>query len=67
MTSDQENAANAALIAAAPELLEALQFTRGYVEGQKASELSEHGFTEEHWDTLLAHVDAAIAKAEGRS
>jgi hypothetical protein len=48
---DDENEANARLIAAAPDLLEALQFV-----------MSAHG---EQLDTAFAQAHAAIAKATG--
>jgi hypothetical protein len=46
--------ANAHLIAAAPELLHALQMARSYIIASGAK----------HWEKDLAKVDAAIAKAE---
>lgn len=51
MTSDGPAAANACLIAAAPELLEALKYARRFLRGL---------------DHDVEYVDAAIAKAEGR-
>jgi len=47
--------ADARLIAAAPELLHALQMARSYIIASGAK----------HWEKDLAKVDAAIAKAEG--
>lgn len=53
---DAEDAANARLIATAPELLEALRDAAKYL---------SYGVPESH--PLLQGVDAAIAKAEGRA
>jgi hypothetical protein len=47
--------ANARLIAAAPDLLDALKMARSYIIATGAK----------HWEKDLAKVDAAIAKAEG--
>ena len=52
----EPNPQDARLIAAAPDLLEALKVARGYVE--------EHACGKPHED--LSIVDAAIAKAEGK-
>jgi predicted mannosyl-3-phosphoglycerate phosphatase (HAD superfamily) len=57
---DAESAANAALIAAAPELLSALRMARDYLEG-----IAERN-NDEETDATLRYVDAALAKAEGR-
>lgn len=48
----EENLANAALIAAAPEMLEALKYARRFLKPEGAD---------------LSFIDAAIAKAEGRN
>lgn len=54
----EEDVANGHLIAAAPELLEALQSSRWYV--KQAGQLSSDAFA------LLDSIDAAIAKALGQ-
>jgi hypothetical protein len=53
---NSEQRANARLIAAAPELLHALQMARSYIIASGAK----------HWEKDLAKVDAALAKAEGK-
>lgn len=55
--------ANARLAAAAPEMLEALKAARMIVEDSVGHDLYVAG----HIDSLLAKIDAALAKAEGRS
>lgn len=59
---EAEAAANAFLIAAAPELLEALKAARS---AWLAEANSGDGVNEEQ-EPILAQVDAAIAKAEGK-
>jgi len=56
--------ANARLIAAAPELLDALKDTAGYLEAidNAANQIGERSAIQ----TKLATIRAAIAKAEGR-
>ena len=53
------NAANRALIAAAPELLEALNLAEGFIAGFEDDELQE-GMPE-----MLAQIRTALAKATG--
>lgn len=55
-TADEK--ANAALIAAAPELLGALKMAEGYIAGVATNEPEEQ-------DKLMAVIRAAIAKARG--
>lgn len=50
--------ANAHLIAAAPEMLDALQHARAFIDTERCACGD--------CDALIAHVDAAIAKAEGK-
>ena len=60
--------ANARLIAAAPELLAALRAVGDYIIDTKAA-FSDHwdGEDEESFSNVMDWIDAAIAKAEGRS
>lgn len=52
----KENKANAILFAAAPELLDALHFCRGFICGA--------GFKDEPTNCIFKVIDEAIAKAE---
>jgi len=56
---DAEAEANARLIAAAPELLAALEIAEGFISGFEGDELQEGV------DWMLSTIRAAIAKAEG--
>lgn len=58
-----EREANANLIAAAPELLEALKYAREEI----ALRVVEDGGTKYSIQKACAKLDAAIAKAEGRA
>lgn len=61
-----EVAANVRLIAAAPELLEALTVARGWHQGDnwRASEVPAQAAK---WQEQMDRIDAAIAKATGAS
>lgn len=62
--SDEEVAANARLIAAAPELLEALKTTALNIRSLHGA---QHGVVYEAYSVWLRIVEDAIAKAEARS
>jgi hypothetical protein len=62
----EESEANARLIAAAPELLEALQKAREYVAKVNGSIVGAIGHDNTIVKPDLDLIDAAIAKAEGR-
>jgi hypothetical protein len=57
-----EDEANMRLIAAAPDLLEALKQVMGWVESW-----SPNFVEDEEWPEAKYYINAAIAKAEGRS
>lgn len=67
---DTMTKADAHLIAAAPEMYEALKHAIGILENMDVDALGESGTSEDSWllrDEYLHHFRAAIAKAEGRS
>ncbi len=59
----EESAANACLMAAAPDLLEALKSMRRLA----AVHMKARGFSAEDIEQSFPQTDAALAKAEGRS
>lgn len=59
---NERGADNARLIAAAPELLEALKDARSMLSAVEVSD-GEDG---DPWDRAISRIEAAIAKAEGR-
>jgi len=65
--SDEEAAANARLIAAAPELLAVAKMAFDYAQDTKGRFIDHwDGEDAESYDKLCDACDAAIAKAEGR-
>ena len=63
----EECEANARLIAAAPDLLEALKEAYCWNRGHEAGTPAERGCKCETWHDAETMIAAAIAKAEGRS
>lgn len=60
----QPGGANAHLIAAAPELLEACKVSEGYLQGLKSAQYATGGKFD-GWDSRIMLLQSAIAKAEG--
>lgn len=58
--------ANAALIAAAPDLLESARRALDFLRATKR-ECPQNGAQDEAWATFIQHLEKAIAKAEGRA